>query len=126
MVTNDIIRNAMTVRLEAVCDRLPPEPQFAPGIRRAPVRRFNLSRADTELALKNALRYVPPEWHATLAPEFLRGAHHPRAHLRLPLPAAGADHGPPARPLHGQLHRRPGLPGHDRQQPGLRGRALPL
>ncbi len=36
MVTNDIIRNAMTVRLEAVCDRLPPEPQFAPGIRRAP------------------------------------------------------------------------------------------
>jgi len=72
MVTNDIIRNAMTVRLEAVCDRLPPEPQFAPGIRRAPVRPFNLSRADTVLALKNALRYVPPEWHAELAPEFLR------------------------------------------------------
>ena len=71
MVTNDIIRNAMTVRLEAVCDRLPPEPQFAPGIRRAPDRGFTLSRADTGLALKNALRYVPPEWHAELAPEFL-------------------------------------------------------
>jgi urocanate hydratase len=71
MLTNDAIRHAMTVRLEAVCDRLPPAPEFAPGIRRAPTRRFNLSRPDTELALKNALRYAPPEWHATLAPEFL-------------------------------------------------------
>ena len=71
MVTNDTIRESMTVRLEAVCDRLPPPPEFVPGVRRAPVRPFNLSRTDTELALKNALRYVPPEWHAELAPEFL-------------------------------------------------------
>ena len=92
MVTNDIIRNAMTVRLEAVCDRLPPEPQFVPGIRRAPVRRFNLSRADTELALKNALRYVPAgmaprRWSARSSSRARRDR---RARLRLPLPAAGA------------------------------------
>jgi urocanate hydratase len=61
----------MTIRLDAVCDGLPPAPEFAPGIRRAPVRRFNLSPEDTALALKNALRYIPPEWHPTLAPEFL-------------------------------------------------------
>ena len=60
MVTNDTIRESMTVRLEAVCGRLPPLPGFVPGIRRAPVRPFNLSRTDTVLALKNALRYVPP------------------------------------------------------------------
>jgi urocanate hydratase len=71
MATNDRIRNSMTIRLDAVCDGLPPAPEFAPGIRRAPVRRFNLSPEDTALALKNALRYIPPEWHPTLAPEFL-------------------------------------------------------
>ena len=71
MATNDRIRNSMTIRLDAVCDGLPPAPEFEPGIRRAPVRRFNLSPEDTALALKNALRYIPPEWHPTLAPEFL-------------------------------------------------------
>jgi hypothetical protein len=26
-------------------------------------RHFNLSQKDTELALKNALRYIPAKWH---------------------------------------------------------------
>ena len=46
-------------------------PKFKAGIRRAPKRKFTLSQADTELALKNALRYVPEKWHKTVAPEFL-------------------------------------------------------
>jgi urocanate hydratase len=46
-------------------------PQFVSGIRRAPARHFGLSETDTELALKNALRYIPGKWHQTLAPEFL-------------------------------------------------------
>lgn len=50
---------------------LPPEKPFAPGIRRAPHRGYTLSPADTVTAVKNALRYVPPELHETLAPEFL-------------------------------------------------------
>ncbi len=49
-----------------------PEPQpFEPGIRRAPSRGYGLSRRDTTVALKNALRYVPAEHHGVVGPEFL-------------------------------------------------------
>lgn len=50
---------------------LPPMPEFEPGIRRAPSRGFHLTPAQTETALKNALRYVDPSLHAALIPEFL-------------------------------------------------------
>jgi urocanate hydratase len=46
-------------------------PKFEPGIRRAPNRGFRLTQAQTEVALKNALRYIPEELHEQLAPEFL-------------------------------------------------------
>jgi len=59
---------AMIFRLDG---ELPQIAEFTPGIRRAPDRGFSLTRSQTELALKNALRYVPPEWHEQLAPEFL-------------------------------------------------------
>ncbi|RZA27064.1 MAG: urocanate hydratase [Proteobacteria bacterium] len=52
-------------------ETLPPAPTFEKGIRRAPKRELKLDRADMELALKNALRYVPKSLHKTLAPEFL-------------------------------------------------------
>jgi urocanate hydratase len=68
---NQTISKAMTIRLDALFDELPPEPQFDQGIRRAPKRGFTLSRAETALALKNALRYIPEKWQAKLAPEFL-------------------------------------------------------
>ncbi len=71
MVTNDKIAKAMTLRLDRVVEDLPPMPPFVEGIRRAPKRKFTLDRAETVLALKNALRYVPEQWHAKLAPEFL-------------------------------------------------------
>ncbi len=71
MITNDNIAKAMSIRLDEVIASLPPMPEFAEGIRRAPKRRFSLSPDDTVLALKNALRYVPEKWHGTLAPEFL-------------------------------------------------------
>jgi len=60
-----------TLSLESICRRLPPAPGFQADIRRAPRRQSQLSKADEALALQNALRYVPPKWHATLAPEFL-------------------------------------------------------
>ena len=49
----------------------PTAPAFEAGIRRAPRREAGLSPAQESLALRNALRYIPPRWHEALAPEFL-------------------------------------------------------
>ncbi|WP_426349667.1 urocanate hydratase [Alloiococcus sp. CFN-8] len=49
----------------------PEYPVFIEGIRRAPDRGFTLNKAQAELALKNALRYIPEEHHEALAPEFM-------------------------------------------------------
>jgi urocanate hydratase len=68
MLSNQDIRQAMTVRLDEIPDEIPP---FEPGIRRAPDRGFTLTEAQTVVALKNALRYIPEEYHEKLAPEFL-------------------------------------------------------
>ena len=51
--------------------QLPAYPSFVAGIRRAPDRGYSLTSAQTETALKNALRYIPKELHGTLAPEFM-------------------------------------------------------
>jgi urocanate hydratase len=68
MSSNFDVSQAMTIKLE---DQLPKDPIFQEGIRRAPNRGFKLSKDQTEVALKNALRYVPESLHETLAPEFL-------------------------------------------------------
>ncbi|WP_055665577.1 urocanate hydratase [Desnuesiella massiliensis] len=68
MISNIEISNAMTIKLE--CE-LPEIPKFIEGIRRAPDRGFTLTKAQTEVALKNALRYIPEELHEALAPEFM-------------------------------------------------------
>ena len=65
---NTAIKNAMTIRLD---NALPEYPEFVEGIRRAPDRGFRLTKAQAETALRNALRYVPEELHAELAPEFM-------------------------------------------------------
>lgn len=71
MVKNIEVSNAMRVKLAEIFPELPFMPKFEKGIRRAPKREFNLSKKETEVALKNALRYIPEEWHEKLAPEFL-------------------------------------------------------
>lgn len=68
MIKNVDITNAMKIKLD---NYLPPMPKFEHGIRRAPNRGFRLTKAQTEVALKNALRYIPEELHEKLAPEFL-------------------------------------------------------
>jgi len=68
MITNKKISEAMTVKLD---NELPEMPEFKEGIRRAPDRGFTLTIAQTETALKNALRYIPEELHQVLAPEFM-------------------------------------------------------
>ena len=65
---NEMNRNAMTIQLEGP---LPDYPVFVEGMRRAPDRGWTLNRSETELALKNALRYVPEMYHKELIPEFL-------------------------------------------------------
>lgn len=58
----------MEIRLD---NQLPNYSSFVEGIRRAPDRGYCLTSAQTETALKNALRYIPTELHEKLAPEFL-------------------------------------------------------
>ncbi len=67
MLSNFDISRAMTVKLDTV---LPEYPKFKDGIRRAPKRELTLNEREIELALRNALRYVPEEMHEVLAPEF--------------------------------------------------------
>jgi urocanate hydratase len=52
--------------------QLPEYPAFEPGYRRAPRREANLTQADKELAIMNALRYIPKEHHQQMAVEFAR------------------------------------------------------
>ncbi len=59
---------SLTVEIDK---NLPKEKKFREGIRRAPNRGLTLSRKETILAVKNALRYIPKEHHKILAPEFL-------------------------------------------------------
>ncbi len=68
MTMNQQIQQAMEIKLDGT---LPPYPAFDESKRRAPDRGFRLTKAQTKLALKNALRYVPEELHETLAPEFM-------------------------------------------------------
>ena len=56
---------------EGIPSTLPAAPVFDTEINRAPKRKDILSETDKKLAIRNALRYFPTEWHATLAPEFL-------------------------------------------------------
>ena len=51
--------------------QLPPMPSFDSSIDRAPVRPDVLREQEKLLAVENALRYFPPEWHSKLATEFM-------------------------------------------------------
>lgn len=67
---NKDIFNAMTIKLAA--QDIPEKmPEMDLKIRRAPKRVVHLEKDEIELALKNALRYIPEEYHEILAPEFL-------------------------------------------------------
>ncbi len=59
--------DAMTIMLD---DVLPEYPSFDPAYRRAPRREAHLTQADKELAIRNALRYIPKQHHAQMAVEF--------------------------------------------------------
>lgn len=72
MADNNQIQTAMTIHLGQIFSHLPELPKFVDGIRRAPKRELTLSPSEIELALHNALRYIPPTWHEQIAKEFLQ------------------------------------------------------
>jgi urocanate hydratase len=71
MAPADAYTDSMQIHLGMLFEQLPQQPPFEPGIRRAPRRNLTLATDEIALALKNALRYIPPQWQAELAPEFL-------------------------------------------------------
>lgn len=66
------IRSIDTAAVLLENGRLPDYPPFEPGIRRAPRRESRLTEKDKAQAVKNALRYIPPQFHAQMAEEFAR------------------------------------------------------
>lgn len=56
--------------LQGIPTELPPAKSYPEDANRAPRRKDILSREEKVLALRNALRYFPSDWHPTLAPEF--------------------------------------------------------
>ena len=59
-----------SIRL-GIPEALPPPRKRDESLSHAPVRKDILSDEEKKLALRNALRYFPKEWHTELAPEFL-------------------------------------------------------
>ena len=60
---------AMTIKLDY---DLPEYPKMESCYRRAPRREAHLSESDKALAIRNALRYIHPDHHAKMAPEFAK------------------------------------------------------
>lgn len=63
---NKQIEACMKIKLE----KLPEKEILRTDIRRAPKREATLSMEDKKLALKNALRYIPEQYHEKMAKEF--------------------------------------------------------
>lgn len=56
--------------LQGIPSNLPTKKELKEGVNRAPKRKDILSVDEKKLAIKNALRYFPKEWHGELAAEF--------------------------------------------------------
>ncbi|MGY6562782.1 MAG: urocanate hydratase [Luteibaculaceae bacterium] len=56
--------------LQGIPNYLPEPKPLNPSVNRAPKRKDILTKEEKKLALKNALRYFPQEFHTTLGPEF--------------------------------------------------------
>jgi len=56
--------------LQGIPSELPAKREYEEGVNRAPKRKDILSVEEKQLAIRNALRYFPKEWHKELAVEF--------------------------------------------------------
>ena len=56
--------------LKGIPEKLPPKKVYPQSANSAPKRKDILSIEEKKLAIKNALRYFPKEWHRELSIEF--------------------------------------------------------
>ncbi len=56
--------------LQGIPEVLPAPKAYKEGVNHAPKRKDILTKVEKQLAIRNALRYFPKEWHKTLAVEF--------------------------------------------------------
>jgi urocanate hydratase len=70
METMSTLSFTEAIRL-GIPDELPDAKPYDKNINHAPKRKEILTREEKKLALKNALRYFPEKFHATLGPEFM-------------------------------------------------------
>ncbi|GAA4817702.1 urocanate hydratase [Litoribaculum gwangyangense] len=56
--------------LQGIPNTLPAKYEYPTGVNRAPKRKDILSKEEKQLAIRNALRYFPKDWHAEIAQEF--------------------------------------------------------
>ncbi|MBD0833169.1 urocanate hydratase [Aestuariibaculum sediminum] len=56
--------------LQGIPSELPPQYNYPQDANRAPKRKDILNKEEKQLAIRNALRYFPKQWHEILAPEF--------------------------------------------------------
>jgi urocanate hydratase len=74
--------------LQGIPDHLPAERPYETDVSHAPVRDISgLSIKEKRLAVQNALRYFPKEYHEKLAAEFAAELEQYGAHLHAPLQA---------------------------------------
>lgn len=57
--------------LQGIPSQLPARKPLKDDVNRAPKRKDILTKEEKQLAVRNALRYFPAEWHEELAPEFV-------------------------------------------------------
>ena len=68
----DVLRQHVA---EGLPSELPPPSTVDPSVDHAPSRRQVLTYSEKQLALRNALRYIPESWHQQLAREFVEELH---------------------------------------------------
>ncbi len=56
--------------VQGIPSELPSKRKYPEGVNRAPKRKDILTKEEKQLAVRNALRYFPKEWHKELAEEF--------------------------------------------------------
>jgi len=69
--TRNILTLTVSHHIHLLPCPLPLRKSFIDGVRRAPKRELTLNKEEIKLAVKNALRYIPENFHEELAPEFL-------------------------------------------------------
>ncbi len=71
MINNMIEKDFKEAILKGIPSELPAKAILDNKVSHAPKRKAILSPEEEKLAIRNALRYFPKEWHSELAPEFL-------------------------------------------------------